>query len=45
MLLEVDVEPLTLRGTGLLGRNCDKRGANPSRPKMPGDHRIQNEGV
>jgi hypothetical protein len=45
MFLEVDVEPLALRGTGLLGRNCDKRGANPSRPKMPGDHGVQNEGV
>lgn len=45
MLLEVDVKPLALRGTGFLGRNCDKRCANSSRPAMPGDHRVQDEGV
>lgn len=45
MFFEVDVKPLALRGTGFLGRNCDKRGANPSRPATPGDHRIQDEGV
>lgn len=45
MFLEVDVEPLALRGTGFFGCDCDKRGAHPSRPKMPGDHRVQDEGV
>lgn len=45
MFLEVDVEPLAFRGAGFFGCESDKRGANPSRPKMPGDHRVQNEGV
>ena len=45
MFLEVDVEPMALRGTGFASRGCDQRGTRAFRPAVPGDHGVQEEGV
>jgi hypothetical protein len=45
VLLEVDVEPFALGGTGFVGRGCDQRGTDTSPPAMLRDHCVQDEGM
>lgn len=45
MLLEVDVKPFALRGTGFTCCRCNQRGPNSLHPVVLGDHRVQDEGV
>lgn len=45
VFLEVNVEPLALRGTSFVSSSCDQRASNTAALAMLGDYRVQDEGV